>query len=92
MPAMSMVRNVALFGRPMTGPVIASISSMVQPPSASCARAAATPCRPMRLPMKPGASRAATTPFPSCRLTNDVIAATAAGSVSGVGTTSTRRR
>ena len=29
MPAMSMVRNVALFGRPMAGPVMASISSMV---------------------------------------------------------------
>ena len=29
MPAMSMVRNVALFGRPIAGPVIASISSIV---------------------------------------------------------------
>ena len=33
MPAMSTVRNVALFGRPMAGPVIASISSIVYPSS-----------------------------------------------------------
>ena len=29
MPAMSIVRNVALPGRPIAGPVIASISSIV---------------------------------------------------------------
>ena len=33
MPAMSIVRNVALFGRPSAGPVIASISSIVYSPA-----------------------------------------------------------
>ena len=35
MPAMSIVRNVALFGRPSAGPVIASISSIVNAPLSS---------------------------------------------------------
>ena len=35
---MSIVRNVALFGRPMAGPVIASISSIEKRPSAHTSR------------------------------------------------------
>ena len=35
MPARSSVRNVALFGRPIAGPVIASISSIVYSPAAT---------------------------------------------------------
>jgi hypothetical protein len=35
---MSMVRNVALLGRPSGGPVIASISSMVNSPDSSAAK------------------------------------------------------
>ena len=36
-PARSSVRNVALFGRPIAGPVIASISSIVYSPAATSA-------------------------------------------------------
>ena len=43
MPAMSIVRNVALFGRPIAGPVIASISSIVYSPVASARKVCITP-------------------------------------------------
>ena len=42
MPARSSVRNVALFGRPIGGPVIASISSIVYVPAATSASARTT--------------------------------------------------
>ena len=65
MPAMSIVRKVALLGRPRAGPVIASICSMVYLPVASSSSARATPKSPMRLAMKLGVSFAMTTPLPS---------------------------
>ena len=43
MPAMSIVRNVALFGRPSAGPVIASISSIVYCPDSSARSTCTTP-------------------------------------------------
>ena len=43
MPAMSIVRNVALFGRPIAGPVIASISSIVYSPVSSARKICITP-------------------------------------------------
>ena len=47
MPAMSTVRKVALFGRPIAGPVIASISSIVNPPAVQARKICSTPCKPM---------------------------------------------
>ena len=61
---MSIVRNVALLGRPSAGPVIASISSMVSVPDSSACSTAMTPYSPMRLAMKFGVSFATTTPLP----------------------------
>ena len=40
---MSIVRNVALFGRPSAGPVMASISSMVYVPDSSARIRCTTP-------------------------------------------------
>ena len=57
-PAMSSVRNVALFGRPSGGPVIASTSSIVYSPAATLARIRIIAYRPMWLPMKLGESLA----------------------------------
>ena len=64
MPAMSMVRNVALLGRPSAGPVIASISSIVYWPDSSARRTCTTPYNPRWLAMKFGVSFATTTPLP----------------------------
>ena len=89
---MSSVRNVAERGRPMTGPVIASISSIVQAPPASCSRIRVTPNMPMRLPMKFGVSFATTTPLPSAWSPNCTMPSTTARSVSAVGMISSSGR
>ena len=64
-PAMSTVRNVALFGRPIAGPVIASTSSIVRSPDSMARKTCVNPYMPIRLAMKPGTSFAVTTPLPS---------------------------
>ena len=89
---MSSVRKVAERGRPIAGPVIASTSSIVQAPPASCSSTRATPNMPMRLPMKLGVSLATTTPLPSARSPSRTMASTTAGSVSAVGTISSSGR
>ena len=89
---MSIVRNVALLGRPSAGPVMASMSSIVSAPPSSVRSTVMTPCRPMRLAMKFGVSFVTTTPLPSRRSANSDTLATTAGSVSAVGMTSTSCR
>ncbi len=61
---MSIVRNVALFGRPIAGPVIASISSTVNSPRSRTSSIRSTPKSARRFAMNPGVSFAMTTPFP----------------------------
>ena len=91
-PAMSIVRNVALFGRPSAGPVIASISSIVYSPRSSTRRIWSTPWRPMWFAMKFGVSRATTTPLPRRTSAKRATRSTTAGSVSAVGMSSRRCR
>ncbi len=91
-PAISIVRKVAEPGRPIAGPVIASTSSIEYRPASTARRIVATPCRPRWLPMKFGVSFATTTPLPRTRSPNALIRATMAGSVSGVGTSSSSAR
>ncbi len=92
MPARSIVRNVALFGRPITGPVRSSISSIENGPAASCSSTRKTAKMPMWFAMKPGVSFATTTPLPRRRSAKSRTRATTAGSVSGPGTSSSSRR
>ena len=76
---MSIVRNVALFGRPMAGPVIASISSIVTWPVATASIVRMTPNTPMRFAMKLGVSFATTTPLPSRRSAKSLTRSRTAG-------------
>ncbi len=92
MPAMSMVRNVALFGRPIARPVIASISSIEYSPDSSARSVCTTPNRAIRLAMKLGVSFATTTPLPRRRSRKVEMRARTSASVSAVGITSTSRR
>ena len=89
---MSIVRNVALRGRPIAGPVRASISSTVKRPLARSSSACAAAYRPMRLAMKPGVSLAMTTPLPRSRSAKRLTASVTAGSVSAVGMSSSSAR
>ncbi len=82
---MSAVRKVALFARPMAGPVRASTSSIVRSRSIMATSAAPKPKDPMRLAMKLGVSLHRTTPLPSTRSAKASTAASASGSVSGPG-------
>ena len=82
---MSIVRNVALFARPISGPVSASISSTVNWPSASSSSVRAAPYIPIRLAMNPGVSRATTTPLPSPRSAKRAMRSATPASVSAVG-------
>ena len=92
MPAMSIVRKVALFGRPSAGPVMASISSIVYSPDSSARSTCATPYTPRWFAMKFGESFAITTPLPRRRSAKCDTRSTTAGSVSAAGMTSSRWR
>ena len=77
-PARSIVRNVALFGRPIAGPVIASTSSTPRPAALIALNTCIRPKMPIRLAMKPGVSFARTTPLPSRLSANSTIVRTTA--------------
>ncbi len=83
-PTISMVRKVAVFGRPIKLPVNRSTSSMVRPKSRINWMVRSAAYSPIRLAMKFGVSFARTTPLPSMISANCSKARSAPGSVSGV--------
>ena len=89
---MSAVRNVALFGRPSAGPVIASISSIVYSPLASASSVRTTPIQADVIGDEIRRVLRDDDAFAEHVIAERAIAATTAGSVSGVGMISSSRR
>ncbi len=76
---------MAVLGRPMVGPVMASISGMVYPSLSADSRPKDEATAKKRLPMKLGVSLQTTTPLPSVSLPNVFMKSTTSGAVSAVG-------
>jgi hypothetical protein len=91
-PAISIVLNVALFGRPRRGPVIASTSSIVNSPDSTSSIERSAPKMPSRFAMNPGVSLASTMPLPSRRSAKSETRSTTAAAVAVVGITSSNLR
>ena len=91
-PTKSPKRNVPVLGRPMSGPVNLSTSSIVKPISVVSCWIFAIAYTPTRFAMKAGVSLASTVRLPRNLSPYSMKKSTTAGSVFSVGMTSNKRK